>query len=149
MIQLLRTNSEHPDFILLVEQLDAYLRIADGNQHEFYNQYNNIDVLKHVVLAYSDDLPVGCGAIKEFDNNSVEIKRMFTTVKSRGQGVASKILTELETWAKELNYSSCILETGKRQVEAIELYKKNNYSIINNYAPYINVENSICYKLML
>ena len=149
MIQLIRANSEHPDFINLVKQLDAYLKITDGDEHDFYNQYNNIDVLEHVVIAYSNHLPIGCGAIKTFNKDTVEIKRMFTSIESRGQGVASQILKALENWARELNYSACLLETGIRQVEAVAFYKRSNYSIIENYGPYKNVNNSLCFKLIL
>jgi len=149
MITLVRTNSENPDFINLVKDLDAYLKITDGDEHDFYNQYNSIDVIKHVIVAYLDKHPVGCGAIKKFDENSVEIKRMFTSAKARGNGVASKILQELEIWAKELKYNFCILETGVKQPEAIALYKKNHYKLISNYGPYKNIVNSLCFKKIL
>jgi ribosomal protein S18 acetylase RimI-like enzyme len=52
----------------------------------------------------------------------------------------------VESWAAELNYPECILETGKNQPEAIRLYKKAGYAIINNYGQYENVENSVCMK---
>ena len=149
MITLVRTNSENQDFINLVKDLDAYLKITDGDEHDFYNQYNNIDVLKHTVVAYLNGKPVGCGAFKKFDKDSVEIKRMFTDTTARGKGVATKILSELEIWASELNYNACILETGIRQTEAVQFYKKNNYAIIPNYGQYINVSNSFCFKKML
>ena len=146
MIKLVRTNSENIDFINLVKDLDAFLKITDGDEHEFYNQYNNIDVIKHTVVAYLNNQPVGCGALKPFDIESIEIKRMFTQSEARGNGIATKILQELEAWAKELNYKSCILETGFRQIEAIALYKKNSYQLMPNYGQYINVVNSLCYK---
>lgn len=149
MMHLVRTNSENIDFVNLVKQLDAYLKITDGDEHEFYNQYNNIDVLKHTVVAYLDNKPVGCGAFKEFEKGSVEIKRMFTEPDARGKGIASKILQELETWAKELNYKACILETGIRQTEAVAFYKKSNYTIIPNYGQYKNIANSLCFKKIL
>ncbi|MDG4716359.1 MULTISPECIES: GNAT family N-acetyltransferase [Winogradskyella] len=145
MITLKRTNSSNKDFVGLVEQLDAYLKITDGDEHDFYNQYNAIENLKQVVIAYIDDKPVGCGAFKDFENNSVEIKRMFTSEKHRGKGIASLILNELEKWASELNYDSCILETGIRQIEAVEFYKKNSYNIIPNYGQYKGVKNSLCF----
>ena len=146
MITILRTDSNHKDFINLVEKLDAYLKVTDGEEHDFYNQFNNIDILKHTVIAYQNDQPLGCGAFKEFNKSSVEIKRMFTLSESRSQGVATLILKGLEDWAKELNYSSCILETGIRQTEAVQFYKKNNYKIIPNYGQYQGVENSLCFK---
>lgn len=55
-----------------------------------------------------------------------------------------KILSELEKWAAESGYSSTVLETGKRQPEAINLYKKAGYKIIPNFGQYEGVENSVC-----
>jgi len=146
MLKLNRTNSEDPDFINLVKSLNAYLAIVDGEDHAFYMQYNGLDHLKHVVVAYEEDLPVGCGSFKEFNKESVEIKRMYVNPDFRGTGIAFEILNALEVWAKELNYKKCILETGKRQVEAVSFYTKNEYSIIPNFGPYIGVDNSLCFK---
>ena len=149
MIKLVRTNSNNIGFVNLVKKLDLYLKIIDGEDHSFYNQFNNIDVLKHIVVAYNEDIPVGCGAFKIFNYNSVEIKRMFTLPSSRGQKIASKILNELELWAKELRYTSCILETGKRQAAAVNFYTNQNYNIIPNFGPYKNIENSVCFEKQL
>lgn len=146
MIKIVRTNSDNSDFVALVKQLDAYLKIIDGQEHAFYNQYNNIDVLKNTVVLYLNNIPIACGAFKKFDEHSVEIKRMFTSEESRSIGAASKILNELEVWAKELGYNSSILETGKRQIEAVNFYKKNNYQIFPNFGQYKNIENSLCFK---
>ena len=71
---------------------------------------------------------------------------MYTLPESRRKGIATKILSELEKWASELSYKKCILETGKRQPEAIELYKKNGYKNISNYGQYKEIENSICFE---
>jgi len=145
MLTLVRTNSEHPDFINLVKQLDHYLKVIDGDEHDFYHQFNNIDVLKNTVVAYLNNMPVGCGAYKAFDSNSAKIKRMFTIPETRSKGVASAILKELENWAIENHFKSTILETGLRQVEAVHFYKKNNYNIIPNFGQYAGVENSVCF----
>ncbi|MHB0755725.1 GNAT family N-acetyltransferase [Polaribacter sp. M15] len=145
-MKIVRTNSENQDFINLVKKLDAYLKITDGDEHDFYNQFNNIDVLKNVVLIYLNDIAVGCGAIKKMDNSAVEVKRMFVSSDKRGKGIAQIILTELEVWAKELGYKKCILETGKRQVEAVNFYHKCKYKVIPNYGQYAKMENSICFE---
>ncbi|APG65784.1 MULTISPECIES: GNAT family N-acetyltransferase [Tenacibaculum] len=142
----IRTNSKNQDFKSLVKHLDAYLKITDGDEHDFYNQYNNIDVLKQVIVIYDAKKPIGCGAIKKFDDTSVEVKRMFVSEECRGKGVAQKILTELEIWANELGYKKCVLETGKRQIEAVQFYKKSGYKIIPNYGQYKGLENSICFE---
>lgn len=146
MINLVRTHSENKDFVDLVEALNDYLKIVDGEEHAFYNQYNNIDVLKHVVVVYSNKTPIACGAFKAINNDTVEIKRMFTKPKLRGKGIASKVLTELENWSKELSFKTCVLETGKRQEDAVAFYKKLNYQITPNYGQYKNITNSLCFK---
>ena len=146
MIILIRTNSDNKDFIELVKYLDAELAERDGDEYSFYAQFNKLDKIKHVVVAYENDKPIGCGALKEYNSNTVEIKRMYTLTESRGTGIATKVLTELEIWAKELLYKKCVLETGKRQPEAIALYQKKGYKHIPNYGQYTVVENSICFE---
>lgn len=146
MIQLTRTNSDNPDFIALVALLDAYLAVKDGDDHAFYAQFNKIDALKQVIVAYDGDVAVACGAIKEHGTGEIEVKRMFTKDSHRGKGIASQVLNELELWAKDLNYKKCVLETGKRQLEAVQLYLKNNYRIIPNYGQYIGVKDSVCFE---
>jgi GNAT superfamily N-acetyltransferase len=145
-MQLVRTNSDDPDFKSLVTLLDEDLAKRDGDQHSFYHQFNKIDTIKHAIVAYENNEPVGCGAIKEYNKESMEVKRMYTLPDMRGKGVASKILKELETWAAELSYKKCLLETGKRQPEAIQLYRKNGYYAIPNYGQYAGVENSVCFE---
>jgi len=145
-MKILRTTSENPDFQKLVKQLDAYLAVMDGDEHDFYHQYNKIDMLKNCIVIFDNDEAIACGAIKEFDSKSMEVKRMFTLPEKRGKGLASAILKELETWAKELGYEKTVLETGKRQTEAIALYNKCGYKVIPNYGQYIGVDNSICFE---
>jgi putative acetyltransferase len=145
-IKTIRTNSKNKDFINLVRELDVYLKITDEEEHDFYNQFNNIDVLKEVVVTYVSGIAVGCGAIKKFDNSAVEVKRMFVLKENRGTGVAQKLLIALENWAKELGYRKCVLETGIRQIEAVKFYKKCTYKVIPNYGQYSGMENSICFE---
>lgn len=148
-MNLLRTNSNNKDFINLVALLDAELAVTDGDDHEFYNQFNKIDELKYAVVAFEKDNLLGCGALKKYGLNSVEVKRMFVLPDSRGQGIASKILAELENWASELGFDSCVLETGKKQPEAVQLYKKSGYQLVPNYGQYVGVENSLCFEKRL
>lgn len=145
MLTLLRTNSENEDFKKLIKLLDEGLKVTDGEDHAFYNQFNKIDTIKYVVIVYEEDTAVGCGAIKRFDNETMEIKRMFVSENQRGKGIASQILRELENWAIELDFKNCVLETGKRQVEALGVYNKNDYEVISNYGQYAGVENSVCF----
>jgi putative acetyltransferase len=146
MTEIIRTTSENIDFQSLVVLLDKDLRIKDGEEHDFYAQFNKIDKINHVVVYYSNNEAVGCGAFKEFDSNAVEIKRMFVHPDHRGKGIASAVLKELETWANESGYTNCVLETGKNNPEAIALYQKSGYEIIPNYGQYENIDTSVCLK---
>lgn len=145
-MKTLRTTSENTDFQKLTKQLDAYLAIMDGDEHAFYHQYNKIDSLKNCVVIFDNDEAVAIGAIKAFDEKSMEVKRMFTLPEKRGKGLASAILKELETWTKELGYEKTVLETGKRQTEAVALYNKSGYKVIPNYGQYVGIENSVCFE---
>ncbi len=146
MIHLIRTNPEHPDFIKLVALLDRELAIRDGADHAFYAQFNKIDPIRNAVVAYQNGEPAACGAFKEYEANMVEIKRMFVQPEHRGKGIAGLVLQELESWATELQYHACVLETGLKQPEAIRLYQKSGYHLIPNYGQYAGVENSVCMK---
>lgn len=149
MIKLIRTDSSNKDFVELVCLLDKELKIRDGDDHSFYAQYNKIDKIKNVVVAYENNIAVGCGAIKEYEPGTMEVKRMFVKDKYRNKGIATIVLLELEKWSRELGYSKCILETGIKQPEAIRLYTKNNYSVIPNYGQYAGVDNSVCMEKVL
>jgi len=149
MTNVIRTNSDNTDFRALVALLDADLQIRDGDEHSFYAQFNRVDKIRHVVVAYENDEAVGCGAIKEYAEDVAEIKRMFVQTERRGRGIAGKILADLETWANELGFSECVLETGLKQPEAIALYRKSGYEMIPNYGQYIGVENSVCMKKII
>lgn len=149
MMSLLRTDSENQDFRTLVRELDAYLAEKDGDEHAFYAQFNKIEAIHHVLVVYEGEQAVGCGAIKQYAPDMMEVKRMFVLPAHRGKGIASKILVELENWARELGFAKCILETGKRQIEAIALYERNQYQRTANYGQYAGVENSVCFEKIL
>ena len=146
MITVERTTTDNQDFEKLVLKLDTFLAILDGEDHAFYAQFNKSSSLKNAVIAYENKIAVAIGAYKEYDSETVEMKRMYTLPEYRKKGIASTILSELEFWAKEENYKIAILETGVLQNEAIALYQKLGYVITENYGQYIGVENSVCMK---
>jgi len=149
MIELKRTTSDNEEFIKLNNLLDKELTIRDGDEHAFFDQYNKLDTIKHIILAYNNEDAVGCGAIKNIDGEIVEIKRMFVLPEARGKKIASQVLSELENWAKELGYKQCILETGVSFKDAIGLYLKSGYEIMENYGQYAEVKSSVCFNKIL
>jgi GNAT superfamily N-acetyltransferase len=149
MIHIKRTQSSNPDFQKLIKDLDRELAIRDGDEYAFFAQYNTLVNIQHVVLIMVDDTAVGCGAIKPYNEKTIEVKRMFVAEGHRSAGLATMILTELEKWATELGFRHCILETGIRQPEAIRLYTKNAYQSIPNYGQYEGVASSVCFEKWL
>ena len=146
MIEIERTDASNPQFKALVKLLDAELAVRDGEDHSFYDQFNQLDTIKNVVLGYENGQAIACGAIKKYDDQAMEVKRMYSLPSARGHGVATVLLKALETWALELGFSQCILETGIKQPEAIRLYEKNGYHRIPNYGQYAGVETSLCFE---
>ncbi len=146
MISSSRTNSNDPAFQELVKALDIELQIRDGEEHAFYAQLNKTDHIKHVIVAWENNEAVGCGALRTYTDDTMEVKRMFVPLQHRRKGIASVVLSELENWCRELGYQKCILETGKNQPEAIAMYQRNQYKIIPNFGKYTGVENSVCFE---
>jgi GNAT superfamily N-acetyltransferase len=144
MIEIVKTDSSNADFQSLVALLDADLAFRDGEDHAFYAQFNKTDKIKCVILVYQNKTAVACGAIREWASGIMEIKRMFVLPEFRRQGFAQIVVSNLESWAIELGYEKCILETGKNQPEAIQLYQKIGFQITPNYGQYVNVANSVC-----
>ena len=149
MISIVRTNSSNQDFRQLVQFLDKDLVVKDGDQHAFFAQFNKLDHINHVLVASMGNVAVGCGAIKEFDEQTAEVKRMFVLPAFRGRGIAGQLIQELERWAAELGYTNCILETGLKMTDAIRVYQKAGYTITGNYGPYVGVKESVCMKKIL
>ncbi len=148
-MQILRTNSDHPVFQLLAAELELDLKIRDGEEHAWYANLNKVDRLDQVVLVLTDGEPAGCGAIRYYSNDSMEIKRMYVRSAYRGTGTASVILNDLEVWAASLGAQNCVLETGLNQPEAIAFYTKNKYRPIPKFGPYKASDNSVCFEKSL
>lgn len=150
MFQLLRTDSSHAGFRELIRELDAALRVNDGEQYDsFFIQHNQTDQIHHVVVVFDGELAVGCGAVKHFSDEAMEVKRMFVRPAYRGKGIGKSVLAGLEAWALELGYKSCVLETSIHLKAAVALYRGYGYAEIPRYPPYTDVPTSVCFRKKL
>lgn len=145
-IEIIKTTSENLDFVNLIAALDKSLWERYPELKTNYWGNNIIELNPNVVLIYFENKPVACGCFKKYDKNTIELKRMFVSPEARGMGLAQKIIKELELWAHELGFSFSALETLYKQKEAIGLYQKVGYTIVDNYPPYEGLVNSICMK---
>jgi putative acetyltransferase len=143
-IVMKRTSSADPDFQKLIRELDRDLAARYGEMQLFFDQFNSVEDISNVIVAFEDGEAIGCGAFKRYDLDTCEIKRMFVLKEARGRKIGSNILSALEFWAKETGFERCILETGKNQPEAIRVYERSGYSVMPNYDQYQGVDLSLC-----
>ena len=142
-MKIIRTTYVNPEFQKLVAQLNEDLARRDGKDHPLA-QFNEISNLNYVVLVLLDNKPVGCGAISNYNQTAMEVKRMYVTPSYRGQKLGECILSELENWTKELGLNKCILFMVVNQPEAMKLYTRNHFSVIENYGKLKDIPDSIC-----
>lgn len=79
------------------------------------------------LLLLRDGVAIGGGAFMRYDEQTAELKRIWTRRTLRRQGVARKVLTELEAQCARQGYLRAYLTTGSRQPEAIGLYLGMGY----------------------
>jgi GNAT superfamily N-acetyltransferase len=146
---LKRTSTADKDFQYLVNCLDHELWVELKEDQATYDQHNKVPDIKTALLIYRDGEPAACGCFKEFDTETVEIKRMFVQKNHRGLGLSKKILRELEAWAIQKKYKQAVLETSIRFKTARQLYESSGYTVIPNYPPYVGLTESVCMKKQL
>ncbi len=147
--RLQRTNQADLEFIALVQQLNQEQEARNGDKNDYYMQFNQLDEIDYVVIAYINEQAVACGGLRPYDSQQIEVKRMFTSENYRQQGIAGQVLIELEQWARELGYEKCILETGTMNPEAVEFYHKNEFKQVAAFPPYTEDIDSICFEKKL
>ncbi|OAB27668.1 Ribosomal protein S18 acetylase RimI [Flavobacterium fryxellicola] len=145
-IKIVRTTSENLDFVHLIAVLDKSLWERYPELKANYWGNNILELNPNVIVIYKDNKAVGCGCFKKYDTNAIEIKRMFVSPEARGMGLAQTVLQELELWALDSGFTFSVLETLSKQKEAIALYQKSGYEIVENYEPYVGLSNSICMR---
>ncbi len=120
----------------LIDELDAYqseLYPAESNHLDLVEELEKPHV--HFLGAFEGTLLLGCGAVKLVDGYG-EIKRMYVRAGSRGKGVGRSLLLALEAIVKKAGVPLVRLETGVRQQEALELYKRSGYTEIAPFGDY-------------
>ena len=98
------------------------------------------------IIARRDGEPVACGALRPFDADSAELKRMYVVPAARRQGFARLAIAALERHARTFGYKTILLETGVGQPDAQRLYESCGYSRVSAFGPYIGNPSSICYQ---
>lgn len=142
--KVVKTTSENPDFMDLIKIFDTFLWERYPELKNDYWENNLIEFNPNVFVIYLNDKAVACGCFKRYNSTTVELKRMFVSPEARGLGLAQKIIKELEEEARTQGFETIVLETLYKQIEAINLYQKVGFEIVENYEPYVGLTNSVC-----
>lgn len=145
-MDFIRTDGKSKDFIENCRLLDIDLDRRVGRQikREKYQKFNQLDEIKEAIVVYDEGKPIGGGAIRRYDEETMELKRVFVHSEYQGQGIGSRLVSLLIEWAAELGYRRMILETGELLAESCAVYRKLGFEVIPNYGPYVNMPESLC-----
>ena len=139
------------DFVVLSNEMEVYLDRAIGGaeKREKYKEFNHLNTLDYVIVAYVGDIPAGCAALREYSEKEIEVKRVFVREGYRKNGIASGIMRRLIAYAAENEYDKLLLETGEFLRESVRLYTDFGFYRIFNYGVYAGIEESLCMELNL
>ena len=141
-----RTDGKDEDFIENCRLLDMDLnrRVGKIIKRDKYEKYNQLDEIQEAIVVYEDDKVIGGGAIRRYDDENIELKRVFVRPEYQGRGIGSRLVSLLMEWAVELGYKRMLLETGELLAESCAVYKKLGFKVIPNYGPYKDMPESLC-----
>ncbi|PZF97405.1 GNAT family N-acetyltransferase [Micromonospora endophytica] len=103
------------------------------------------------LIARIDGQPVGCGGWRSHgdENDTAELKRLYTAAQARGRGVGRTILAAVERSARDHGRKRIILECGDRQPEAIAMYTSVGYQRIPNFGFYADAPGCLSFARLL
>ncbi len=145
MIEVRKAAADSPEAINLMRELSETLLSVTGRSGEASFRAEDMAAPRNVfAVAYLEDAPAGCGAIRELSKDTCELKRMYA--RDKGQGVGRALLYFLEREAARLHYARIILETGTVNVGAVRFYLANGYTVTQNFGKYIGRDDSVCFE---
>lgn len=141
-----RTDGKNKNFIenCILLDMDLDRRVGNEIQRDKYNKYNQLDEIREAIVVYENNKPIGGGAIRRYNDEDIELKRVFVHPECQGRGIGTKLVSLLVEWATELGCKRIILETGNILSEACAVYKKLGFQVIPNYGPYVDMPESLC-----
>ncbi len=86
-----------------------------------------------ILLAYSKGKIAGCVALRKFQDDICEMKRLYVRPKYRGEDIGKALSEEIIHKAKEIGYKYMRLDTLPFMKEAIMLYSNLGFKEITSY----------------
>jgi GNAT superfamily N-acetyltransferase len=101
------------------------------------------------VVAELDGQPAACGAYRAIDDATAEIRRMHVDQSARGMRIGAAIVAELEAAARSNGFAHLILETGRKNHPALEMYEKFGFRRCPGWDALNDTTTSICMEKTL
>ena len=141
------TNGNNEDFQkFCIKTEKFYSSIVGGLKNRVaFVPYNISDSITDVLIASVSGVAVGCAGLKAYSDSDVEIKRVWVDPEFRGKHISTAMMDALEKKALELGFKRTILQTRPQMEEAVHLYTKRGYVLVDNYPPYDKLEGAICF----
>lgn len=148
-VDIRRSTLASPDAARLIAALNAELKATFPEPGATHFSLTGVQVEAgdgSFVVAYLDDVAVGCGAVRRLDGATAELKRMYVDPSVRGRGIGRALVEALEREARLLGMTKVVLETGTRLTPAIKLYETMGYARIPLFGEYLSSPNtSLCF----
>jgi GNAT superfamily N-acetyltransferase len=148
-IDIRRSSLASPDAIRLIAALNAELTglFPEPGATHFSLSVAQVEAGGGAfVVAYLDDVAVGCGAVRRLDETTAELKRMYVDPPVRGRGIGRALVEALECEARLLGVTDVVLETGTRLAAAVKLYGGMGYTRIPLFGEYLSSpDTSLCF----
>ncbi len=141
------TDGNNEDFHMFYLKTEEFYNsiVGGAKNREAFVPYNISESISDVLIAFVSGVAVGCAGLKAYSDSDVEIKRVWVDPEFRGNHISADMMDALEAKASELGFKRTILQTRPQMTEAVGLYTKRGYELIENYPPYDKLEGAICF----
>jgi putative acetyltransferase len=128
MLIIASETPRQAEILALLQQSDAYMAsLYPAESNHMLDVGSLCAPGVHFLVARWDGRIAGCAALVRGEAGAGEIKRMFVDPAVRGKGVGRGLLERIETIARREAIHLLQLETGGKQPEALELYRRFGY----------------------
>ncbi len=145
-MELRFVDARNTDYLMLAQKLDEYYFTLVGDVQLRYAEANRPENMVCLIVAYDNEIPIGCGCWKRVNQTTAEVKRIFVMPEYRRQGVASAIIRKLEGSIAQAGYCHIILETARTTSDSKALYLSLGYQEIDYFGSPAGAENCLCFE---